>query len=74
MAITHAYSDQVVSGVDPVTIRAKLKAALPRAPQKQLVRTKYTSFYVLSILCILLMNYAIACLIVLHVKIGTFFW
>lgn len=27
---------QVVSGVDPVTIRAKLKAALPRAPQKQL--------------------------------------
>ncbi|KAL0421919.1 UNVERIFIED_CONTAM: hypothetical protein Slati_3214800 [Sesamum latifolium] len=27
---------QVVSGSDPVTIRAKLKAALPRAPQKQL--------------------------------------
>ncbi|GER27132.1 protein arginine N-methyltransferase PRMT10 [Striga asiatica] len=27
---------QVVSGVDPVTIRSKLKDALPRAPQKQL--------------------------------------
>ncbi|KAL0364696.1 UNVERIFIED_CONTAM: hypothetical protein Sangu_0567200 [Sesamum angustifolium] len=27
---------QVVSGSDPVTIRAKLKAALPRAPHKQL--------------------------------------
>ncbi|KAG8379170.1 hypothetical protein BUALT_Bualt07G0060400 [Buddleja alternifolia] len=27
---------QVVSGTDPVTIRAKLKTALPRAPQKQL--------------------------------------
>ncbi|PIN23923.1 hypothetical protein CDL12_03349 [Handroanthus impetiginosus] len=37
---------QVVSGPDPVTIRAKLKAALPRAPQKQLYNEAilHTSF------------------------------
>ncbi|KAI3463984.1 hypothetical protein Pfo_020647 [Paulownia fortunei] len=37
---------QVVSGTDPVTIRAKLKAALPRAPQKQLYNEAmlHTSF------------------------------
>lgn len=28
------------SGTDPITIRAKLRAALPHAPEKQLVRTK----------------------------------
>ncbi|XP_075489480.1 uncharacterized protein LOC142528322 [Primulina tabacum] len=31
---------QVVSGTDPVTIRTKLKTAIPRTPEKQLVRTK----------------------------------
>ncbi|KAH6758432.1 transmembrane protein [Perilla frutescens var. frutescens] len=37
---------QVVSGADPVTIRAKLKDALPRAPQKQLYNEAmlHTSF------------------------------
>ncbi|KAL6181603.1 hypothetical protein ACLB2K_048255 [Fragaria x ananassa] len=30
---------QVVSGSDPMTIRAKLRTALPRAPENQLVRT-----------------------------------
>ncbi|KAL3617974.1 hypothetical protein CASFOL_038295 [Castilleja foliolosa] len=37
---------QVVSGIDPVTIRAKLKDALPRAPQKQLYDKEilHTSF------------------------------
>ncbi|GFP80128.1 hypothetical protein PHJA_000156200 [Phtheirospermum japonicum] len=37
---------QVVSGVDPVTIRAKLKDALPRAPQNQLYDEEilHTSF------------------------------
>lgn len=37
---------QVVSGADPVTVRAKLKAALPRAPQKQLYNEAmlHTSF------------------------------
>ncbi|KAJ6791750.1 Uncharacterized protein M6B38_241120 [Iris pallida] len=29
---------QVISGADPVTIRAKLRNALPRAPEKQLAR------------------------------------
>ncbi|KAH6773067.1 transmembrane protein [Perilla frutescens var. frutescens] len=38
----------VVSGADPVTIRAKLKDALSRAPQKQLVRSKLTALAVLS--------------------------
>lgn len=42
------FHSQVVSGPDPVTIRAKLKAALPRAPQKQLVSTKLMSFVTLS--------------------------
>ncbi|KAG6391757.1 hypothetical protein SASPL_149516 [Salvia splendens] len=37
---------QVVSGTDPVTVRAKLKSALPRAPQKQLYNEAmlHTSF------------------------------
>ncbi|XP_057791995.1 uncharacterized protein LOC131008904 [Salvia miltiorrhiza] len=37
---------QVVSGADPVTIRAKLKSALPHAPQKQLYNEAmlHTSF------------------------------
>ncbi|EYU24386.1 hypothetical protein ABFS82_04G158600 [Erythranthe guttata] len=37
---------QVVSGSDPVTIRAKLKSALPRSPQKQLYNEAmlHTSF------------------------------
>lgn len=30
------------SGTDPVTIRQKLRNALPHAPAKQLVRTKQT--------------------------------
>lgn len=30
---------QVISGTDPVCIRAKLRTALPRAPEKQLVRS-----------------------------------
>lgn len=55
MVITHTYSAQVVSGTDPVTVRAKLKSALPRAPQKQLVRTNFTYLPVLSFLLIILM-------------------
>ncbi|KAK7304614.1 hypothetical protein VNO77_42498 [Canavalia gladiata] len=37
---------QVISGTDPITIRAKLKNALPRAPEKQLYDTAilHTSF------------------------------
>ncbi|PIA62637.1 hypothetical protein AQUCO_00200565v1 [Aquilegia coerulea] len=35
---------QVTSGTDPYTIRAKLRNALPRAPEKQLVRTKFIIF------------------------------
>lgn len=43
-----SYSAQVVSGPDPVTIRAKLKAALPRAPTKQLVSTRLTCLVMFS--------------------------
>lgn len=35
---------QVLSGTDPVNIRAKLKNALPRSPEKQLVRIKPVLF------------------------------
>lgn len=59
-----AFCVQVVSGSDPVTIRSKLKAALPRAPQKQLVRTTWTSFFILS-----LSGYHLICLIISNVKL-----
>lgn len=36
---------QVISGSDPITIRAKLRNALPRAPEKQLVRVRTIQFH-----------------------------
>ncbi|CAM8974145.1 unnamed protein product [Rhodiola kirilowii] len=35
---------QVISGTDPIEIRAALKAALPHAPEKQLVRTSIVQY------------------------------
>ncbi|CAM8981326.1 unnamed protein product [Rhodiola kirilowii] len=36
--------DRVISGTDPIEIRAALKAALPHAPEKQLVRTSIVQY------------------------------
>lgn len=58
----------MVSGSDPVTIRAKLKSALPHAPEKQLVRA-LCNLVTFTVSLIWMYNIAIDTIILLFLQV-----